>query len=60
MAQTREGGLKAAARILKRDPDHFKRIGAIGGKAKVPKGFAVMTPERHRFFSSKGGRKKNG
>jgi general stress protein YciG len=43
--------------ILKRDPDHFKKIGAKGGSAKVPKGFAVMDKERLREVSAKGGSK---
>lgn len=29
---THEGGLKAAKKIMAVDPDHFKRIGQIGGK----------------------------
>lgn len=34
------GGKKAATKNLARDPDHYKRIGAIGGKRGVTGGFA--------------------
>lgn len=35
------GGLKAAEKNLKRDPDFYKKAGQKGGLAKVPKGFAI-------------------
>lgn len=44
MAGTREGGLKAKQKLLAKDPLHYKKITSKGGKAKVPKGFA-MNPE---------------
>jgi hypothetical protein len=41
MAGTKKGGLRAAESNKKRHGDDFYEvIGAIGGKAKVPKGFA--------------------
>lgn len=43
MPGTKEGGLKARDRNLARDPEFYKRIGRLGGKApnKTPKGFAA-------------------
>ena len=32
MTQTKLGAKKSVAKILARDPDHFKRIGSVGGK----------------------------
>lgn len=56
MAGTLEGGLKARDKNLAKDPDFYKRIGSIGGKAKVPtKGFA-SNPELARIAGAKGGR----
>lgn len=40
MAGTREGGLAAADRNKERDPDFYKRIGAMGGKKGRTGGFA--------------------
>lgn len=37
MAGNKSGSLKAAQTIKERDPDFYKRIGSIGGKAKNPK-----------------------
>lgn len=34
--------------------DHYKRVGALGGKAKVPKGFAINR-ELARKAGAKGG-----
>jgi general stress protein YciG len=36
--------------------DFYKKIGAIGGKAKVPKGFAIMDKKKHIEASVKGGK----
>lgn len=45
MSGTREGGLKGKKAIIKKHgKDFYKRIGQIGGLARVPKGFA-MNPE---------------
>ena len=56
MAGTKEGGQLAKAKILKRDPDFYKRIGRIGGKNGHTGGFAKMDSELHRLASIKGGR----
>lgn len=36
-----EGGRKAAIKILARDPDHYRKIGAIGGRKGHTGGFAA-------------------
>jgi uncharacterized protein len=54
MSGNHEGGLKAAQKIKERDPDYYKRIGSIGGKKKVPKGFA-LDRERAKTAGRKGG-----
>jgi general stress protein YciG len=36
--------------------EFYKRIGAIGGKKKVPKGFAKMDIDKQREASAKGGK----
>lgn len=52
MAGTREGGLKAAETNKKRHgKDFYKKAGSV----KVPKGFALMSKEKHLEASSKGG-----
>ncbi len=43
MPGTREGGLKAAAKNLKRDPNFYAKIGAIGGRNGSTGGFASDT-----------------
>ena len=59
MAQTVEGAAKAVAKILERDPEHFKRIGKRGGSVKKPgKGFGSLTMEQLKEVSAKGGRAK--
>lgn len=55
MAGTKEGGLKAAAANLAREPGFYKRIGAIGGKKGTTGGFAA-NPELARIAGAKGGR----
>lgn len=40
MAGTVIGGAKARETNLKNDPDHYRRIGAIGGKLSKSGGFA--------------------
>lgn len=42
MAGTKAGAAKAVAKILANDPEHFKRIGAIGGRNGTTGGFAAM------------------
>lgn len=36
--------------------DYYKMIGSLGGRKKVPKGFALMTPEKRSLCGQKGGR----
>lgn len=53
MAGTTQGGINAATtNKAKHGSDFYARIGAMGGKAKVPKGFAL-----NRELASSAGRK---
>lgn len=57
---TKEGGIKAAATNKRRYGDRFyAELGAIGGRAKVPKGFA-LNKELARLAGQKGGKLKKG
>lgn len=49
------GGIQASKKIKAKDPDFYKRIGAMGGRAKVPKGFALMDKDRRKACGFKGG-----
>lgn len=56
MAGTKSGASKATAKILARDPDHFKKIGAKGGRNGNTGGFASgllcdcgRYPEPHKY-----------
>ena len=55
MAGSRIGGKKAAAKNLEKDPDFYKKIGAIGGKKGRTGGFAA-NPELARIAGRKGGK----
>ena len=56
MAGNKIGGVKAAATNRKKYGDNFyANIGAKGGRACVPKGFAA-DPERARRAGAKGGK----
>ena len=55
MAGTRNGGLKAAAKNLAKDPSFYAKIGAKGGKNGRTGGFAA-NPELARIAGAKGGR----
>ncbi|TFD15501.1 hypothetical protein E3T26_06885 [Cryobacterium sp. TMT1-21] len=58
MAGNKAGGLKAAAKNLANDPDHYKKIGKIGGANGHTGGFAYLKevdPEKFREASAKGG-----
>jgi general stress protein YciG len=56
MSGTKAGGLKTAAtNKALYGIDHYKRAGAIGGLAKVPKGFALMDKKKVRAAGKKGG-----
>ena len=53
MANTKEGGIKARDKMLARDPDYYKKIGTIGGRACVSKGFGA-NPQLAREAGYKG------
>ena len=55
MAGTAEGGKKAAAKNLQRDPDFYAKIGRKGGKNGHTGGFAA-NPELARIAGARGGR----
>lgn len=55
MTGTRSGGLKAAIKNLKKDPDFYKKIGAKGGKRGHTGGFYVNR-ELAKIAGAKGGR----
>ena len=60
MAGTREGGLRAAQTNKERyGADHFKKIGALGGKKSTKGGFAANR-ELAREAGRKGGLAKKG
>lgn len=56
MSGTKAGGAKARATMYeKHGKDYYKRIGALGGKHCVMKGFA-LNPELASKAGAKGGR----
>ena len=55
MTGTKAGGLKAAIKNLKKDPDFYKKIGAKGGKRGHTGGFYVNR-ELAKIAGAKGGR----
>lgn len=57
MAGNHAGAVKARDKMLSNDPDYYRKIGAIGGRALVPKGFAS---DRSRAMEAgrKGGLKR--
>lgn len=56
---TSEGGKKTAKTNKKKYGDDFySKIGAKGGKRKVPKGLALMSPEYVKEFSKLGIKKR--
>lgn len=56
MAGTVEGGKKAAAKNLARNPNFYAEIGRIGGSNGNTGGFAA-NPELARIAGAKGGKK---
>ncbi len=57
---TKIGGLKAREANHKRDPDHYRRIGKIGGQnssGKTNGGFNHATPEQRAEWGRIGGKK---
>lgn len=56
MSGTLEGGAKTAAtNKTKYGESYYANIGAMGGKAKVPKGFALMDKQKVAEAGRKGG-----
>ena len=43
MAGSRETGLKAKEKLLKQDPDYFRKLGKKGGAVSSTGGFATRT-----------------
>ena len=58
MANNREGGAKTRDKLLARDPDYYKKIGAMGGKNGHTGGFAANR-ELARIAGAKGGKKSS-
>lgn len=56
MAGNKEGGLKARETNLARNPNFYRDMGRVGGRAKVPKGFALLPREVRVEAGRKGGR----
>lgn len=57
MAGTKSGGIKAAETNKKRyGSEYYANIGRKGGKACVPKGFALMDTEKIKNAGKKGGK----
>lgn len=55
MSGTSKGGIKARNATLKRNPNHYKEIGKIGGSRKVSKGFGKMSKKQRIEAGRKGG-----
>lgn len=55
MPGTKAGGQKARQKNLERDPNFYKKIGSLGGRATGYKGFAA-NPELAKRAGSKGGK----
>ena len=55
MAGNKEGGRKAAAKNLAKNPNYYREIGRIGGKNGTTGGFAA-NHELARTAGAKGGR----
>lgn len=57
MAGTKSGGkLTAETNKSKYGEDYYRKIGAVGGKRKVKKGFATFDTERLQEISRRGGK----
>jgi hypothetical protein len=65
MAGTKAGGIKSRDKNLAKDPDFYKKNGALGGKIGTTGGFASKKPdkngltgkERARKYGAIGGKK---
>jgi general stress protein YciG len=56
MSQTKEGAIKTRETNYRLyGEDYYRVIGKAGGSAKVPKGFALMTPEKRSEAGRLGG-----
>jgi general stress protein YciG len=61
VSQTKQGGLKVIETNTKKYGsyeawvEYMHGLSAKGGRAKVPKGFALMTPEQRSEAGTKGG-----
>lgn len=50
MAGSKAGAAKAKAKLLAKDPDYFKKLGMIGGKAQIAtKGFGTHKDKAAEF-----------
>jgi len=56
MSGTLDGGQKAAAKNIAREPDFYRRIGTIGGQNGNTGGFAAATSKQVKAWGAKGGR----
>lgn len=59
MAGTRQGGLQVRDKVLKRDPDYYKKLGALGGRNSHTGGF-YDNREAAQAAGSKGGSNRRG
>ena len=63
MSQTKQGGLKVIETMIEKHgsyeawKEYMHGIAAKGGRAKVPKGFAMMTRKQRSIAGTLGGRK---
>lgn len=61
MAGNKEGGIKARDANLARDPDFYKKMGEVGGKAKSPtKGFGSWDRDKLAEMARLNGKKNKG
>lgn len=56
MAQTPEGARKAAKTNKKKDPDHYRKVGAMGGKQNKKGYFSRIGKRQLRKIASEGGK----
>lgn len=59
MPGTKAGGAKAAAKNKANDPDFYRKIGSLGGRKAVPKGFAKMSFKKRSDAGKKGGKRSS-